>query len=198
MGELGRRLVHAGGVGFPALYLIGLVDWTQLGYLLLFASAVAVVLEVLRLRYGLQAWWVYDRLTREYETETIAGYALYLFSITAVAFVFPPKMALPGMLMLMLGDPVSGYLGSGERRAVKPPMQITAMFLVSLAVALPFTVPAAGSMELGIAAGVVGAALATGADAVTPTVLGFVVDDNLTIPPAGAIGVWLVLVGLPA
>lgn len=198
MGEIGRRLVHASGVVFPGVYLVGVVDWSQLRYLLLLASGIAIILEVLRLYHGLQDWWIYDRLTREYEQETIAGYALYLFSSTAVAFVFEPAIAIPGMLMLMLGDPASGYLASGELRTVKGRTPLVAMFLVSLAVALPFTVPAVGSVPGGVLAAVVGAALATLADGVKATLFGRIIDDNLTIPPAGAIGIWLVFGMLPA
>lgn len=194
MGEIGRRLVHASGIAFPGMYLIGLADWSQVQYLLLLACTIAIVLEVLRLRYGLQEWWIYDRLTRDYEVKTVAGYALYLFSITAVAFVFAPLIAIPAMLMLMLGDPVSGYLGSGELRAVKGTVSLFAMFLVSLAVALPFTLTAVDSFVAGVAAAFAGAILATIADGVKPSVFGFVVDDNLTIPIGGAVGIWVVLV----
>lgn len=197
MGEIGRRLVHASGIGFPALYLIGLADWTQLQYLLVLASVIAIVLEVFRLRYGLQEWWLYDRLTREYEEETIAGYALYLFSITAVAFIFESTVAIPAMLMLMLGDPVSGYLGSGELQTVKEWQSILAMLVVCLGVALPFTLGATNSVVTGVAAALLGAVFATIADGVKPTVFDFVVDDNLTIPPAGAIGIWIVLTFAP-
>ena len=197
MGEIGRRLVHASGIGFPALYLIGLADWTQLQYLLVLASVIAIVLEVFRLRYGLQEWWLYDRLTREYEEETIAGYALYLFSITAVAFIFESTVAIPAMLMLMFGDPVSGYLGSGELQTVKEWQSILAMLVVCLGVALPFTLGATNSAVTGVAAALLGAVFATIADGVKPTVFDFVVDDNLTIPPAGAIGIWIVLTFAP-
>lgn len=196
MGEIGRRLVHASGVVFPGIYLVGLVEWWHLQYLLVLASGIAIVLEVLRLRYGLQQWWLYEKLTREYEQETVAGYALYLFSSTAVVFVFEPGIAIPAMLMLMLGDPVSGYLSSGELRTVKGGTSVIAMFVVSLAVTLPFTIPAVGSLATGVAAAVAGAGLATVADGVKATLFGRVVDDNLTIPPAGAIGIWVVLVML--
>ncbi len=197
MGEIERRLVHASGVVFPAIYVIGLVEWSHLQALLLLASGIAIVLEVLRLNYGLQKWWFYARLTREYEEETVAGYALYLFSSTAVAFVFEPAIAVPAMLMLMLGDPVSGYLSSGELRPVKGWTPIVAMFVVSLCVALPFTIAAVDSVRFGVGAAVAGAILATIADGVKPTLFGYVVDDNLTIPPAGAIGIWLIIVLFP-
>lgn len=197
MGEIGRRLVHASGVVIPGVYLAGLLTWEQFQLGLLGGCVLAVILEVLRLRFGLQEWWFYDRLTRDYEREKLAGYALYMFSITAVALVFEPGIAIPAMLMVMLGDPVSGYLGSGELRTVKGRVPLGAMFVVCVAVAFPFTLGLVPSMTGGLLAAVVGAALATAADGIKPTIRGYVIDDNLTIPPAGAIGIWLVVTLVP-
>ncbi|PSQ13782.1 dolichol kinase [Halobacteriales archaeon QS_8_69_73] len=92
--------------------------------------------------------------------------------------------AVPALFMLTLGDPVSGMLSTGELRTVKRPRVLGGMFLVSLALAYPF---------VGAAAAVAGAAGATLADGVKPTVSGYVVDDNLTIPVAAAVPMWAVL-----
>lgn len=62
----------------PLLYLLGLVEWRTLGYLFVFLAAVVSVLELLRLFGGLE-WAVYDELTREYEQDNVAGYALYVY-----------------------------------------------------------------------------------------------------------------------
>lgn len=197
MGEIGRRLVHASGVVIPTIYLVGLVTWEQFGYLLIFGSAVAVVLEVLRLYFGLQEWWLYARLTREYEANSVAGYALYMFSITVVGLIFEPSIAIPGMLMLMLGDPVSGYLSSGGLRPIKGIVPLTAMFVVCLVIAAPFAIPTVGSVGWGVFAAALAAILATVADGVKLTLGGYILDDNLTIPPAAAIGLWVAYTLLP-
>jgi dolichol kinase len=83
------------------------------------------------------------------------------------------------MLMLALADPVSGLLGSGELRSIKPLRVLAATFGVATLLALPFVplLPAA-----------LGGAAAAVADGVKPVVLGYVLDDNLTIPPAAAVG----------
>lgn len=197
MGEIGRRLVHAAGVGFPLLYLLDLVSWNQLRVLLVIGAMIAIALEALRLEVGLD-WWIYEHLTRPYEANSFAGYGLYMLSITAVALVFVPPVAIPGMLMLMLGDPVSGYLGSGELRRLKRPRAMLGMFIVSFGVTLPFALSVLGGMGTAIVAAAFGAALGTIADAVKPTIGDFVVDDNLTIPPAAAIGLWVAYTVLPA
>lgn len=192
MSELGRRGVHASGIGIPALYLLGLVDWPQVRLLLVGLSVAVSVLEFVRLVLDYQ-WPLFDTLAREYERENVAGYALYAYSQTAVAFVFAPAVALPAMLMLIVGDPVSGYLGSNDAGTAKQAGVLGVMFLVCFALAAPFTT-AATPLLAGLAAAAVGAAGATLADGVTPVIAGYVVDDNASIPPAAALGIALVFV----
>jgi dolichol kinase len=185
-GEFKRRLVHASGTGLPLLYVLDFVTWRQFGYVMIAASAVAAVLEFFRLIVGLD-WRIYDELTRPYEQTNLAGYALYMFSITAVALVFAPHLAVPAALMLTIGDPISGLLGT-TREAGEPkrPRTLGAMFAVCLLVSAPFLVPVAG-VAVGGAAAVAAAVAATVADGFTPVIAGYVVDDNASIPPAAAV-----------
>jgi len=166
-------------------YLLGLVSWRELGYLLVLAASAAFGLEVLRLRVGLD--WpilerVFDRLTREYEQDNLAGYFLYLFSMALVAVFFSPRSAVPGMLMLAIADPVSGLLGSGELRAAKQGFVLLVTFGVSVLIASFFVPPVPA---------VLGALAATLADGVKPVVGGYVIDDNLSIPIAAACAIEL-------
>ncbi|WP_435197582.1 dolichol kinase [Natronomonas sp. EA1] len=174
--EVERRLVHAAGAVFPLAYVSGVLTWTNTGRLLLLASAVALALEALRLSQRLELR-IFDRLTREYEQDHLAGYALYVLSMTATAWLFSPAAAVPGMLMLAVADPISGLLSTGELRPIKRTFVLLAMFGVCTLLALPFvsSVPA-----------ILGGLAATVADGVKPVVRGYVVDDNLTIPPAAA------------
>ncbi|MEF8868843.1 MAG: dolichol kinase [Haloarculaceae archaeon] len=188
--EVERRLVHATGASIPLAWAVGLVGWRSVQLLWTAALAVALALELGRLS-GRVDLAIYDRLTREYESDNVAGYALYMVSMTLVAYLFAfepgtvlagvlpyrPGLAAAAMLMLALADPVSGLLGSGELR--KRVWVLAATFAVATLVAVPFVpvVPA-----------VLGGAAATLADGVKPVVAGYVVDDNLTIPPAAAVG----------
>jgi len=190
-GELRRRAVHASGAGLPGLFLLGLVDWPTLRYLLVACSVVVSGLEAVRLGVGLD-WRVYEALTREYERDSVAGYALYMYSMTGVAWLFGPTVAVPGMLMLALGDPVSGILGSNEAGRAKRAGVVVAMFAVCFALGAA-TLVGRAVPPVALGAAVVGAAGATVADGFTPVVAGYVVDDNLTIPPAACLGVWAVL-----
>lgn len=198
MSELPRRLVHASGVGIPLLHPLDIATWGAVRWLLLALAASTAVLEAVRLTVGLD-WAVYDRLTREYERDNPAGYALYAWSMAAVAFVPPPLpsvavplVALPGMLMLALADPVSGYLGDGAPGTWKSPGVLAVTFGFSFALALPFCL-AAAPLLVAVLAAAAGATGATLADGYMPVVSGYVIDDNATIAPLGSGGVWVVL-----
>jgi len=185
--EYGRRVVHASGVGLPLLYLLGLASWTQLRYLMVGVTAIVFILEFLRVGVGLNHWF-YDKLTREYEADSVAGYAYYMTSMTAVALVFGPVVTIPAILMLALGDPISGALGRNGPHEHKRPAVVAVMFGICFLFAAPFTIPWAGPAA-GAAAAAGGALLGAVADGIKPIVRGVAVDDNLTIPPAAAVGI---------
>jgi hypothetical protein len=77
---------------------------------------------------------------------------------------------------------------------IKGAPTLLAMFGVCLALALGTFVAEGSELEfIVVAAGVAGAAGATVADGVKPVVAGYVVDDNLSIPPAACGTIWVVL-----
>ncbi|WP_436902672.1 dolichol kinase [Halovenus halobia] len=173
-GEFGRRLVHASGTGLPLLYLLNLITWAQTRALYLFFAAGVIILESLRLIVGLDVW-LFNHLIREYEEDNIAGYVLYMLSSTVAAVAFEPQIAVPAILMLTLGDPISGTVGGDELRVVKRPVALAAMFIICAAITVPFhyTTP------IVVVCGGLGGMLA---DGVKPIIRGYVIDDNLTIP----------------
>lgn len=182
--EVLRRVVHASGTVVPVAYLVGVLTWPQLRVVLVAGTALAVVLEALRL-VGHLEWRIFDLLTRSYEEDNPAGYALFAVGMTTVGLLFEPVIAVPAMLMLTLGDPVSGLLGSGELRDAKRSEAVAGMFAVCVGVAL-LTGP-------GLVAALLGGFVATLADAVKPVVAGYVVDDNVTIPIGGAAAMFAVV-----
>jgi dolichol kinase len=87
-----------------------------------------------------------------------------------------------------------GSRGVGETKQVTT---LLAMFGVCLALALgTFAAEGVGLTAPTLLAGVVGAAGATVADGVKPVVAGYVVDDNLSIPPVACGTMWLVSVAV--
>jgi Dolichol kinase len=189
--ELERRLVHVAGAVVPMPYVLGWLSWTTTTRLLL-ASAVAVmILEVLRLSTGL--WQVFfDRLTRAYEQDSVAGYVLYMVAIAGVASVASPPAATAGIWALTIGDPVSGVLGENGPHDWKGPVPLGAMFLVTAALAGLVT-SGTNTAPVAAVAALVGASLGVIADGAPPVIRGVTVDDNLTIPVAVALGVEVVI-----
>jgi len=188
--EIGRRLVHAAGALVPGAYLLdtriletGLLTWSTIRAIAVVGLIATTILEAARLYGGLEHP-IYDRLTREYEQEKIAGYALYVLGGTITVFVFGPQVAIPALFMLTLGDPISGMLSSDELRVVARPRVFVGMFATSFVLAFPFVPPVVA---------VAGALGATVADGVKPIIAGYVVDDNLTIPLFGATAMYLAL-----
>jgi len=183
-----RRIVHASGSLIPGAYLAGLVTWDSIRLLLAAGAFLAVVLEVLRLRAGLD-WAIYDRLTRDYEQETVAGYALAVIAGAIVGWVFPPTVAVAALLMLTIGDPFSGLLGDVDDVEERPAWWVmVAMFLVCSSIGLVLLAPRAA-----VAAG----AVAVLADATKPRVYGYVVDDNFSIPIGAAVAAWVAVTFVP-
>lgn len=187
MSEAGRRLVHAIGVVVPLAYLLHLFTWPQIQLILVVGTVGVLVLEALRLR-GLIGWAIYDHLIREYERDGVGAYVLYAIGMTLVAFIVPPRAAVPAMLLLTLVDPVSGVLSSRQEVGMKQGYVLVATFGLSVVLATLVDVP----LWPAIAGGIATAA----ADGLKPTVAGYVLDDDFTIPVASALaieGVWLLV-----
>ncbi|PSP84387.1 dolichol kinase [Halobacteriales archaeon QS_6_64_34] len=190
--EVARRLVHVTGAAVPLGYLLGggRMSWRAVQLFLAVALVLVVILEFLRLSVGLD-WAIYERLTREYEQDNPAGYALYIVGMAAVAGAvsvgLPVDVAVSAMLMLAIGDPISGLLGSTDAGSVKQLWVLLVMFGVCTLLAAPF---------VSTAAAVLGGVAATFADGVKPRVAGYVVDDNFSIPVFGAIAMWVGLVAV--
>lgn len=182
-GEHGRNLVHALGTAFPALLVLPGVEWMHVTLLIVLVTVAVVALEVLRLRMGV--WlFLHDLLLREYEQDAPAAYMLYMAGMTIVAVVFEPHIAIPAILMLTLADPFAGVVSDDELRRVKRLMSLAVMFGLCALLALPFAYEEPLAVLLGATGGML-------ADGVKLSVGGFVLDDDLTVAPMGAFGLWL-------
>ncbi|MDG5758385.1 dolichol kinase [Natronococcus sp. A-GB1] len=188
--ELKRRLVHSSGAGLVALYLLASflelgLTWDRFRVLMVFLALGVIGLEFLRLRVGLD-WTIYDKLTREYEQDQFAGYGYYMVSMTVAVLLFQPAIALPAMLMLAIGDPISGAVSDDTLKTIKGPRVLITMFVVSAVLAAPFLYEA----PLAVLAAAVGATIA---DGIKVQIGDFIVDDNLTIPIYASVLAYLAL-----
>lgn len=183
--EVKRKTIHITGLSVP----MGLVLLGQMATAALIATAmaVAVVLEIMRLRGQIKLPEV-----RESERDRVAGYVYFIFGALLTVVFFQPMISLTAMLMLSLGDAASGITGSvlrgsnirdqcsvqATQRRVKPLPVVLVMFLACLALGylssaltlLPFAVYLAGALG------------ATLADSIPVFLRGRAVDDNFTIP----------------
>jgi dolichol kinase len=178
--EMKRKLIHLVGLSVPLGILVFGRVYTAI--IIALVMALALVMEAGRLK-GI----ICLPAVREQEEEKVAGYVYYIAGSLLTVSIFQPMIAVASMLMLTLGDAVSGLLGSvvensnvrapGKKR-IKPFPIVTAMFLACLAIgylssgltSLPFEVYLAGAVG------------ATVADSVAIVICQRGLDDNLTIP----------------
>ncbi len=210
--HIGRRMVHSLSSVVAIAYVIGLLNWTELTILVGIGAAVITALEFDRLVLGNS---FLDPLYRDYEEESPAGYAYSVVGMFLTVLVFgyllgSPSVAVVGVLVLSFADPIAGIMSPNKLMKVKPWYVLGAMFVLSFVIALASdplfpALPEAALGGLGeqympypypdVSVSVpeaLGAAVgATVADGVKYRVMGYVVDDNLTIPLYAGIGMYL-------
>ena len=181
MREIKRKTIHITGLSVPVGILLFGKIYTAI--MIAIALAVALILEAARLRGRISLPAVRDN-----EQEKVAGYIYYIFGSLITVIIFQPMIALTSMLMLSLGDAVSGLVGSvlinsnvrGQkvRWRLKPAPIIASMFLACLAIGYL----SSGITRLPLEVYLLGAVGATLADSVALFVWNRGLDDNLTIP----------------
>lgn len=200
-GEFGRRLVHVSGIGVPLTYYVltaasldEALAWRAVQGLTIIGVLAGTALEVGRLRLGVDSW-AFRKLTREYESSKVAGYALYLVGIAVVAVgypalawvtgvEFPIEAALTGMILLSVGDPLSGSLAA-DTPGMKGPRAIVPTLVVGTVIGVLVGLPAVAAVAAAVALVV--------ADVRLWSIGDYVVDDNLTIPVAAGGVAWIAM-----
>lgn len=184
--EIRRKLIHITGLSVP----VGIMAFGRIYT----AAAIAIALTV---ALALEAGRLKGRIklpeVRASEQNKVAGYIYYIIGSLITVILFQPMIALTSMLMLSIGDAVSGIAGSvlensdvrsRGKRSIKPIPIVTSMFITCLIIGylssritgLPFEVYLAGAVG------------ATIADSVALFIRKRGLDDNLTIPVfAGAL-----------
>lgn len=186
--DLERRAVHLSGSLVPLSYLADVLAWRTIQYLLAAGAVAALALEAARLLVGLE-WDVFDRLTRHYEEDNPAGYALAVVAAAIVGWAFDPAIAVPALLLLTVVDPIAGLLSDVEDvDRLKPAPVMLATFGVALLVAAPL-LPVRAALPVAVVVVI--------ADAVKPRIYGFVIDDNASIPLSAALVAWAVTTYVP-
>lgn len=202
--ELGRKAFHIAGCVIPAAYFFFVArEWMLIALFLCILGA--GFLEYRRLRG--QDIFRTDFM-RQSEARRLSGYFFAAVSLFLTVLLFEKTIAVAAMLCLVVGDAVTGmagvllsmYLGrrmadvrqeDTEKKGIAPriisdtgyvlshpksPVLMAVMFVVCSAIGLLFYPTL--SLVI-IAAGALGAVIA---DCFPWRFLGFVIDDNLSIP----------------
>lgn len=180
-----RRATHmASGIGIAAaVHLVG-PDSAVPVVGLACAAAIAVALDVVRLRSAaLNAVFFrwFRALASPREARRPVSSTWYLIGALATVTIAPPSWSVPAILVLAVADPVASVVGRlwGRRPLGKGSWEGSAAFYtVSVAVLTPFF-----GLPVALAAGSFAAAAE-----VAPTGI----DDNLTVPLATLLALWIV------
>ena len=180
-----RRLFHMGtGVAIVAFVLVVGPDSRIPVAALGGALAGALLLDWIRLRSRMAntvffRW--FSALASPREARKLASSTWFLLGALAVLLIAPGRWFAPAVLVLAVADPAASVVGRtwGRHRLGKGSWEGTgAFYVVAVAVLTPF----AGLQAALIAAAVVAAL----------EVLPSGIDDNLTVPLATALALWLV------
>ena len=181
--ELARKAFHLGSVAVPALAWVLPRDVT-IG-LLLFATAVAITVEVARRRVR-AARYLFLRRTRPmlrgHERHRVTGATYMAGSYALAAVLFPIPVAAAAMLYNGLGDAAAALVGKrfgkARTRWGKSWEGFSAGLLVNLAVGLLLPIPLAGALIGALAASIL-------------EFLPLPLDDNLRVTLGGGAGILL-------
>jgi dolichol kinase len=179
--EIKRKTIHVTGLSVPVGILVFGKIYTAI--MIALALAVALILEAGRLRGRINLPTV-----RDHEQEKVAGYIYYIFGSLVTVILFQPMIALTSILMLSLGDAVSGLVGSvlmnanvrgqNVRWRFKPVPIVISMFLACLVIGYLSSSITRLPLEIYL----FGAVGATIADSMALIICNRGLDDNLTIP----------------
>jgi dolichol kinase len=179
--EIKRKAIHLTGLSVPFGILV--FGRTFTATLIALALVVALILEAQRLKGKIRLPEVRDQ-----EEKKVASYIYYISGSLLCVLLFPPMIAVTAMLLLSLGDTISGLAGSilenanvrgcNEKWRIKPLPIVTTMFAACLVIGYL----ASGLTRLPFPVYLAGAVGATVADSVAIIFCNRSLDDNFTIP----------------
>ncbi|MEH0862112.1 MULTISPECIES: diacylglycerol/polyprenol kinase family protein [Halobacteriovorax] len=120
-----RKLVHIiSGLGIVLIYLLTNIDSLLFSYIVLGASALFTLIEILRLKFdGLNQVFVNAcrSVLRDSEVNGFTGTPLFLLGIGLSFLAFDEQIALLATIILSLADPASSFVGIryGKRKVLE-------------------------------------------------------------------------------
>lgn len=177
--EVWRKLIHLGSAAFPIAYW--LTNQTVMLWVLVPLAVIAVGAETLRhLKPGFRALvdrWL-GRVLRRAEDHTLTGATCVTLAALLSIALFDKPIAITVLLFLSVSDALASLVGIrfGRVRIGHKTLEGSATFFLSAAVIALLVLPAAPLLAI------LGALVATVAEALPLKVAGYKLDDNLTIP----------------
>lgn len=179
--EIRRKAIHLSGLSVP-ISLLAFGRGFTVAFVAL-ALAVSLVLEWQRLKGNIRLPEV-----REQEEHRVASFIYYITGSLLCVLLFPVMIAVNAILLLSLGDTVSGLVGSVLSRSdvrskkeawcCKPAPIVATMFFACLAIGFL----ASSITHLAFPIYLAGAVGATFADCVAIVINNKPLDDNFSIP----------------
>ena len=179
--EIRRKAIHLSGLSVPFGLLVFGRTFTAAMIALALVAALALERQRLKGKISLPE-------ERVQEKDKVASYIYYIMGSLLCVLLFPLMIAVTAMLLLSLGDTVSGLVGSVLAKAdvrsrremwcCKPMPIVSAMFSACLFIGYL----ASGITRLSFPVYFAGAVGATVADCVAIIIHNKGLDDNFTIP----------------
>lgn len=179
---LERKLIHLLlGLG------IILVFWTLPipPVLLLVAGILAQGIFLLNRRIALPIiGWLVERWEKEEHKKVMPGHGLFMFVLGSglSLMLFPREIALAGIAVLTVGDPLAAIVGGKWGKAEKSTIGTLAGFLGGFAVSIVFVSPIQGLAS---------ALLGMLAECLRIRLFSFEMSDNMLVPIAASLGGFL-------
>ena len=181
----GRRIFHA----LTGLTVVAVLQWLvpdpeRARWLFGGLLATLLVLDVIRLsspRLNLTLFRLFRWVASPREHDRIASSTWYVVGVFLLVMLFPQGTWVPSVLVLALGDPSASYVGRrwGQRKLGGGTVAGSLAFFTVTTLVLYFFCPLPKALAVAASVGAVEA---------LPR---FVVDDNVTIPVATAVFLWL-------
>lgn len=166
------------GVTLPMSYFL-IEDQVLVIMVILFATLVATVTEIVRLRTNYISEYL-SSLVREYEKSSVAGYYYYLIGMLISWILFEPQIAFVASLCLAISDPIGGILSNLYGNVL---LKSTGVFLSSLLISSVTYLGHYNQNMVAVIIMIITASLsAVYADYVELRVRNNIVDDNFLIP----------------
>ncbi|MFG1493591.1 diacylglycerol/polyprenol kinase family protein [Halobacteriovorax sp. ZH4_bin.1] len=120
-----RKLVHIfAGLGIASIYLLSNLDSHKFSIIVLGASALFTLVEILRLKFdGINQVFINScrGVLRDTEINSFTGTPFFLLGIGLSFFLFDEQIALLATIILSLADPASSFIGIryGKRKVMQ-------------------------------------------------------------------------------